>query len=65
LSETALVSLVELYELEELPQPPFLVPSQPLRLSEHAFDHLLDFVPISVNAGMHEVLAGSRSRAMR
>jgi len=57
--------LVELYELEELTQPPFLVSSQPLRLGEHAFDHLLDFVPIAVNARVHELLAGSRSRAMR
>jgi len=59
------VGSIEFYELEELPQPPFLVSSQPLRLSEHAFDHLLGLVPISVDACSHELFTGTRSRAMR
>ncbi len=55
----------ELDELEELPQAAFLMPSQMLWLGEHAFDHLLGLVPLSVNARPHELLPRSRARAVR
>jgi hypothetical protein len=35
-----------------------------LRIGKHALDHLFRLIPISVNARVHELLAGSGSTTM-
>ena len=56
---------VEFNEFEELFQPSLLVTSQPLRFGEHPFDHFPRFVPIAADTCVHELVAGSGTRAVR
>ena len=53
-----------MYEFKKLAKPIFLVASQMLGLGKHTFDHLLGFVPVSVNAGTHKLFAGPWARTM-
>ena len=54
----------DLHKFKKLSETTFLVASQMLRIGKHALDHLFGFIPISVNARVHELLAGSGSTAM-
>ena len=52
------------HEFKKLSEPNFLVTLQMLRVGKHALDHVFGLIPISVNARVHELLAGSSSTAM-
>jgi hypothetical protein len=53
-----------LHEFKKVSEPTFLVTSKMLRIGKHALDHPLGRIPISMNTGVHERLAGSGSTAM-
>src|SRR5262249_11111786 len=54
----------QVQEVEKLAQPQLLVADQMPRFGQHAFHHDLGFIPVPIQAGVHEILAGSRAGTM-
>src|SRR5205085_9572745 len=62
--EIAERAAIQLQELEELAKTRFLVTLQMPWFSEHTLDHARGLLPLSVNAGSHEIFARPGARTM-
>jgi hypothetical protein len=63
--ETGEWPAIQFQELEELAKTRFLVTPQMPWFSEHTLDHARGLVPLSVDAGSHELFARPGARTMR